>query len=258
MAPSNSQVTSGLNSRIFQLLSRVEYRKAVSSEEREEVFRLRHDAYVREGAIDRRDDGLFRDEVDDACNTSIYAVYIDGNLVSSIRLSVATPSDPDIPTAHVFPELIGPEISRRLTIVDPTRFVADHVGSRKFPELPYITLRIPWLAMDFFDADLMLAAVRPEHEAFYRRLWGNRTLCGARTYPGLLKPVSLTVLDYAAARDTVCRRYPFFNSTEVERESIFAGAQPAGIGWSERSLALRQDRFVGHGARQSQLSVCGS
>jgi hypothetical protein len=106
-------------------------------------------------------------------------------------------------------------------MIDPTRFVADHVVSRSYPELAYVTLRLPWMAMEHFGADLMLAAVRPEHEAFYRRLWGNSVWAGARAYPGLTKPVSLTVLDFPLAREAVHRRYPFFKSEFSERELLF-------------------------------------
>jgi hypothetical protein len=256
MAESSLQVPAGLNSRVFQLMPRVDYRIANTPEQKEEVFRLRHDAYVREGAITKRSDRLFYDEVDDTRNTFIFGVYIDENLVSSIRLSVTMPGSDEIPTAHVFPEMIGPDIQRGLTIVDPTRFVADHESSRRFPELPYITLRIPWLAMEYFNADLMLAAVRPEHEAFYRRLWGNRTVCSARSYPGLLKPVSLTVLDYRAARDGVRRRYPFFASTKAERESLFDSPQPVEPGPRRTCWSLQRGGMQARGGAPDRLLAC--
>lgn len=221
MASSEQVGAAGLNERIVRLLPRVDYRRAVRQDDKEEIYRLRHDAYVREGVIEQRPSGMFNDEVDEQVNNFLFGIRIDDRLVSSIRLSVTLPNALALPTAQVFPEILEPAIRTGKMIVDPTRFVADRLSSREFPELPYITLRLPWLAMEYFDADWMLAAVRPEHEPFYRRLWGNRTVCAARSYPSLSKPVSLTVLDYPAARDAVHRRYPFFKSTRAERESLF-------------------------------------
>lgn len=77
-----------------------------------------------------------------------------------------------------------PKLVSREVIIDPTRFVADHEISRAVPELPYIALRIPWMAMGHFKAEIMLAAVRQEHQSFYRRLWGNELLAPPRRYPG--------------------------------------------------------------------------
>ncbi|HEV2000779.1 MAG TPA: hypothetical protein VGQ97_09890, partial [Xanthobacteraceae bacterium] len=87
--------------------------------------------------------------------------------------------------------------------------------------LPYITLRLPWLACEYFNADVCLATVRSEHQAFYRRVFGQRPKCPARTYPGLMKPIALMMLDYRQGRDQVNARYPFFRSTVFERRMLF-------------------------------------
>jgi hypothetical protein len=42
-----------------------------------------------------------------------------------------------------------------------------------------------------FNADYGLAIVRPEHQAFYRRVFLHETWCEPRLYPGLVKPVGL-------------------------------------------------------------------
>lgn len=229
---------STLNDRVLEKMERVEYRLATDPGDLDEIFRLRYCAYLREGAIPPHASGRFSDDVDTASNTFIIGVYVDGCLSSSIRLSVTLPGRTQLPTAHVFPEVLLPEIAAGRIIVDPTRFVADHGMSRQLPELPYITLRIPWLAMEYFEADLMLAAVRPEHQAFYRRLWGNRVLCPARPYPNLSKPVALTALDYAAVKETVHRRYPFFRSTAQERHALFGPPAPL----ARRSEWVKVDR----------------
>lgn len=213
-----------LNDRVSRLLEDVEYRVMHRNSDRNAVFRLRYNAYLKEGAISENAEGLFYDEDDSAPNAVLIGVYVSGVLAGSIRLHVTCANGKYLPSTSVFPEFLEPEISAGRKIVDPTRFVADFEMSRKFPELPYITLRVPWMSMEYFGAELMLAAVRAEHQAFYRRLWGNQPVCPPRPYPKLSKPICLTVLRYRLARENVLERMPFFASTSREREMLF-GAQ---------------------------------
>ena len=74
-------------------------------------------------------------------------------------------------------------------IIDPARFVADPDKAKRFPELPYVTLRLAYMACEYFKADLGLAIVRPEHQAFYRRVFLHETIAEPRLFPGLIKPV---------------------------------------------------------------------
>jgi N-acyl amino acid synthase FeeM len=215
------ELPTSLVDRVERLLQRVDYRRAESAEERSAIFRLRHEAYLREGAIAPKPSGEFSDPVDDRDNVWIFGVYIDGRLASSIRLSITIPGSVEIPALDVFSDVLLGDISAGKRVVDPTRFVADRESSRQYPELPYITVRLPWLASEYFDADYLLAAVRPEHQAFYKRTLGHRAVCAPRPYPNLQKPVSLMALDYRAARERVHRRFPFFRSNYFERRMLF-------------------------------------
>lgn len=214
-----------LNDRVMRALDRIEYRQALCPQDREQIFNLRYHAYLREGAIAPNDEERFTDPVDDQPNCLIFGVYADGELAGAIRLGISRAGMPQIPTATVFPEAVLPQIEAGSVLVDPTRFVADGRWSRELPELAYLTLRLPWLAMEHFGADIMLAAVRREHYPFYRRLWGNTVVSPPRLYPGLAKPVMLSQLDYARAAPRVEALYPFFRARANERAAIFgAGA----------------------------------
>jgi hypothetical protein len=148
-------------------------------------------------------------------------------------MHVSTPSMPDIPAAHVFPEILKPEIEAKHVIVDPTRFVADPAAARLFPELPYLTVRLGYLAAEYFNADRVLATVRSEHQAFYKRVFGHKVICPPRPYPTLTKPISLMSLNYPEARETIVRRHPFFRSTLFERRMLFERVDQA----AQRSAA---------------------
>jgi hypothetical protein len=213
-----------LNDRVMELLQRVDYRLATTADEREPIYALRYNAYLREGAISANSSKRFADPVDEQENTWIFGVYIEGLLASSIRLTVTTARSKDIPALHVFSDVLPAEIENGRTMVDPTRFVADRELSRRHPELPYVTLRLPWIAMEHFKADWMFAAVREEHQGFYKRLWGHQILCPPRPYPELDKPISLMTLDYRSVRDEVHRQRPFFRSNYFERRMLFGQA----------------------------------
>jgi hypothetical protein len=217
-----------LTDRVLALLERVDYRRVETTEEREAIFRLRYNAYLHEGAIPPSASERFADPLDDASNAWIFGVHVDGELASSIRLHVASRQFPDLPALNVFSDLLSPEIGAGKTIIDPTRFVADRSASRRFPELCYVTTRLAWLASEFFHTSLLLATVRAEHQAFYRRVFGHRLICDPRHYPSLAKPISLMALDYALARERVPQRYPFFRSTFFERRMLF-GRTPAAV-----------------------------
>jgi hypothetical protein len=154
-------------------------------------------------------------------NAWTFALFVDDVLASSFRMHISTPEHPDLPALHVFPETVTPEIQAGKTIIDPTRFVADPVSARRYPELPHVTVRLGYMAAEYFKADIVLATVRAEHQAFYKRVFGHKVICPPRPYPTLTKPISLMMLDYPSAREQIIRRQPYFHSTMFERRMLF-------------------------------------
>lgn len=218
-----------LNHRVAVLLERIDYGLAESAEDRDAIFRLRYRAYLREGAITPNAEEVYCDPFDATGNAWIFGVHIDGELVASLRLHVTTPAFRDLPALAVFPDLLQPLVETGQVIIDPTRFVTDQAASRRFPCLCYVTTRLAWLACEYFNADLLLATVRQEHQAFYRRVFGHRPICAPRHYPSLTKPISMMGLDYASGKDRVLQRHPFFRSTHFERRMLFAPHAEAGL-----------------------------
>ena len=124
-------------------------------------------------------------------------------------------------SAEAFGEILFPRLDRGEIIIDPTRFVADPEKAKRFPELPYVTLRLAYLACEYFNANIGLAIVRAEHQAFYRRVFMHETIAEPRFFPGLLKPVGLMAADFPAMREKVFQRYPMMRSTAFERRMLF-------------------------------------
>lgn len=208
--------------RLFNALEKVDYRAAVSDADRDAVFRLRYDAYERERAVAPTPSRRLFDRYDDLANTMVTSIHLDGGLAATIRISVMTPEQPDGPDGPPFADVVGPMLADGKVLIDPTRHATDEAFSNAYPGLmPYLTTRVAWMAAEYFDADVILASVRTEHQAFYRRVFGCVLICEPRPYPPLTKPLSLMMLDFKAAREKVLQRYPSFRSTAFERRMLF-------------------------------------
>src|ERR1700686_3138023 len=218
---SGADRTSAASGRSSDLLNQVDYRLARTPDEKDEIYRLRYRAYLREGAVKESADQRVIDQYDDLPNSWTFGVFIQGILCSSIRISVLTSEWRLSCSAEAFGEILNPRLDRGEIIVDPTRFVADADKAKRFPELPYVTLRLAYMACEYFNADIGLAIVRAEHQAFYRRVFLHETIAEPRFFPGLLKPVGLMAADFPAMRQKVFQRYPMMRSTAFERRMLF-------------------------------------
>jgi N-acyl amino acid synthase FeeM len=217
---------SRFSDRVLRLLERVEHRCAVTSAEKEAVYRLRYEAYIREGLIEPRADGQLYDEaLDDAPNAWITTTFIDGELASTVRVHVASDESGVLPALGSYSDLIMPHLKKRRVIIDLTRFAARIELARRFAGLPYVALRPTWQAMEYFETDFPLATVVEQHQAFYRRVFGFTPWCQPRDYPKFNFKVACMGLDFRAVKERVEARYPFFRSTRAEREALF-GRRP--------------------------------
>jgi N-acyl-L-homoserine lactone synthetase len=234
---SSSGLEDSFSDRVARLLDRIDCRLADSGEEREAIFRLRYEAYLRDQGIAPNSSKMFSDAYDDAGNVYLFGLYIDNELASSIRIHVASKEHPEFPTGEAFSEILQPKLDAGNVLVDTTRFVVDENLARLHRALPYATLRLSGMAAHQFRADYLLAAVRTEHQAFYRRVFRYELVCEPRPYPMLTKPICLMMVNYPTFVDQVHRRYPFFRSTFVERRMLFerrrqpafANREPAGL-----------------------------
>jgi len=227
----------------LDLLDQVDYRLARTPVEKEEIYNLRYRAYLREGAVKPSADQRVTDQYDDLPNSWTFGVHIDGELHSSVRISVLTSEWRQSCSAEAFGEVLLPRLDSGEVIIDPARFVADPDKAKRLPELPYVTLRLAYMACEYFNADLGLAIVRPEHQAFYRRVFLHETIAEPRLFPGLLKPVGLMAANFPAMREKVFKRYPMMRSTAFERRMLFE--------WRNERIATSRSRA--HGLERASI-----
>jgi len=231
--------------KVQDLVERVQYKRVHTRYHLEEILSLRYEAYLKEGALDPHPSGKLEDQFDRGANVRNLGVYLDGELISALRIHVLKGDQRVSPATETFPEFLFPELDKDKLILDPNRFVADYRRARFLPELPYATLRLAFMAADFYNADMTTATVRAEHQAFYARVFHYRSLCKPRTYPKLTKPIALMGADFRRERSAVLQRYPFFASTIAEREALF-GDNPGRMRATPMPEGCQRPRKDGH------------
>ena len=193
------------------------------------IYLLRYRAYLHGGLILPSESQRVTDHYDDAPNAWTFGVYVDGELCSSIRISVLTSEWRMSYATELFGDVLHPRLDRGEVFIDPTRFVADPEKAQRFPELPYVTVRLAYLACEYFNADIGLAIVRAEHQAFYRRVFLHETIAEPRSFPDLLKPVALMASDFRTVREKVLARFPIMRSSAFERRMLFERASASAV-----------------------------
>jgi N-acyl-L-homoserine lactone synthetase len=239
-AVARSDSTGNFVERASKLLDRIDYRRADNSAERQAIFHLRYQAYRRDGGIPENAEQRFSDSYDDAENGYLFGLYIGGELATAIRLHVGSKEHPDFPSLKVFSDYLQPQLDAGKILLDTTRFVADEKLSRRYRGLPYATVRLCVLAAEYFGADHVLAAVRQDHQEWYRRSFGHELVCEPRAYPYLSRPIGLLTVHFPTIAAEWYRRYPFFRSTLFERRRLFERTANAESKPAERQHRLAQ------------------
>ena len=205
-----------------KLLDRIDYRLIQTPAEKDSVYLMRYRAYLHGGLISPSESERIIDPYDDAPNAWIFGIYLDGALCSSIRLHVLTSELRMSYTTKLFSDVLDSRLDRGEVFVDPARFAADPEKARLFPELPYATLRLAYIACDHFNADTGLAMVRTDHQAFYRRVFLHETVSEPRAFPGWHSmKVVLMASDFRKLRERVLARFPILRSTVFEQQMLF-------------------------------------
>jgi hypothetical protein len=203
------------------LSDRVDYRLMETPEEKDCIYLMRYRAYLHSGVTAPSESQRVSDRYDDAPNAWIFGIYVDGELCSSLRLNVLTSECRISGTADLFGDVLHPRLDRGEVFIDPLRFAALPEKARRFPELPYLTVRLAYLACEHFNADTGLALVRAEHQAFYRRVFMHEVIAEPRSFPGFLPKVALLASDFRARREEVLTRFPIMRSSAFERQMLF-------------------------------------
>jgi hypothetical protein len=237
--------------RVMRILERVEYRRAETEEEKAAIFRMRHEAYTRDGKVAVRPSGMFHDAFDETPNAWLIGAFFDGELASSIRLHVSASLGAPLPATAVFSDVLAPRLKAGQCLIDITRHVNRLEFTRQFPEMPYVTVRPVSLAEQYFDADYVVGAVRLEHQGAFKRMFGMVLWAAPTEYPGLKRFMPLLAYDCVASRPRTHARYPFYRSNPMERDKLFRNSSNT---FEDSRLAIRGE--AEHDLKESKATAC--
>jgi hypothetical protein len=207
---------------ILSLMERTEYRRCESGEDLEDAYRLRYRAYHSNDMIPDCASGMIRDDLDEQPNAFTFGIYVDGQMVSTLRLHHVSAAHPECPSTSAFGDIVRPMIAAGRTFIDPSRFAADPAWARDYPQIPYITLRLAIMGSEHFEVDDCLITIREDHALFYKRTFSAEMLSEARPYPGVFNRVQLFRSSLAVNLKRTLERFPFFRSTPMEQRMMFA------------------------------------
>ncbi len=216
----------GYTDKVRDFIDIVEIRRATDSEDLDEIYRLRYEAYRRENFIRPNPGKMCIDELDDSKNHFDFGFYLNGRLLSSMRLHIVTSQEPQCATMLAFPEIVGKWLDEGKTLIDPSRFVTNLECSALYPELPLVMMRLPIMAAQYFNADNGVFTVRPEHVAFYKRVFRAKEMSEFRKFPYVDFNVILMRTDTNNPEKGIFKRYPYFKSSYLEQRALFKKSSP--------------------------------
>lgn len=213
---------SGFVGNVLDLMKRLECRRIKTKEDHEAVFRLRYKAYINNDLIEPNQKSVSVDSYDLLPNCQIFGLYVEGELLSSIRIHRVDADTPWSPAMKYFGWKLAPEIEAGQTFVDGSRFCVDPDRSSEFPAMPFLTVRIAYMASVYFNAAYNISVIRGEHAAFYRRYYGFERWVADVKLDWFKLPVDLYVGDMRVNRERIDQRLPFMQSNIEERMMLFS------------------------------------
>jgi hypothetical protein len=188
--------------------------------DKRDIYRLRYRAFIADGVITPRDDGLFCDDFDELTSTSTIGAYTNGSCVGTFRLAFGTPDSdgPTMPCQTIFSEVNELHRSGYQSLVEFTRMVvAPEITNTSFRTTLYATLvRAGMMIAHAARVDYGLISIHPDKVRFYEMMCGFQSIAQAESYPGINAPAVLLGRDFTALELKRTRQNPFFRISASE------------------------------------------
>jgi hypothetical protein len=237
--------------RSLRMMDGVEYRRIRTSEELGDIIALRHKAYrARNVYVDPHRPMTDEQDLDPAFYT--FGVFLDERLVSTLRVHIVTSSNRECNSGHYFAATLNPLLDQGMTFMDPTRFAIDPERSAELQGLPFITLRLGFIAAKHFRTDYCLSMIKEQHEGFYRSVFRSTQLTPYARFDAVHSRYAL-FSSPKSMEEPICARFPIFRSTATERSMLFdepKTGQPRVLSVRPTArIAIRQHEMQVHPAR---------
>lgn len=187
----------------------------------DDVFRLRHQCYLRSGAIAGRPDGRFRDTFDDLPNHFSYLARDErGEALATVRISVLRPDLGwnDTPACHVFGDDPNFQSIARSSYVEASRLCFAHTARR---DAFYGLLGHMAATAERYAVEWLAACPRVEHSQIYQRLYGFRPMAAPRPYFGVNFETELLATRVSEIRELASRTLWMDLAWDRARANVF-------------------------------------
>lgn len=190
-----------------------------------DAYALRHRAYVQEGALKPRMNGVFVDKYD-LSRTSVLLGVIeeDAGVVGALRLGIQPPARHGIadfasgPEFVVFPEALAELEADDRPIASGARFAVEPGHPRRSAIAMMLLLSL-LICSRASGAKWGIATARGSHLLFYRRLLCMSEVAPARRMPGLEFDYTLLAGDLDRDFEIACAQFPDACREQIERTS---------------------------------------
>lgn len=176
--------------------TRYSARLATDAKTQQEAYRLRYDSYLASGYIQPNESRLFKDVYDELPNCRTVVIYDEGVPSASVRVcALAFGSRKRSPASDAFPEEVRKLLNEQTAIgagargIETTRLVRSPAADNN-QGLVFLLYRMAGFLGMTAHTHILLACVRQNHAAFYKRL-GYEAVTEPRAYPGLSCPMQL-------------------------------------------------------------------
>jgi hypothetical protein len=197
----------------------LELRRVRTAADHDAVYALRYRAYHAAGSLPGNATGRFSDAFDDGDHVITFLVLRGGVPVASTRTLVARDGQMSALTSFAAFAPFMTHYHSRQVLVEANRFVIDPPHQSSLDVL-YALMKANVLRCELEGADVFVAGIRAEHQAFYRRVLHMRVVSPPFRYPGLTVEMSLMEVDFPVHIPAVRLRSPRLAVTPGELEAF--------------------------------------
>lgn len=219
--PSPVASTNALFRNIASFLDRVEYRLCRDAHDMTEIAKLRYRAYSGGSLYAQNELDQLIDDLDYSPNCFVFGIFLDGILVSTIRIHYVSNECTDSLSAKIFPDIVLPRVAQGEAFIDPTKFAVDPEFAGKIRALPFLTIRMASMACEYFPVNGVLTLIAGHHSGFYEKIFKAKTVGEPRAVEGVLVQPKLMICSKYDFRDHVLTNYPFLLPRPGEPEALF-------------------------------------
>jgi hypothetical protein len=203
-----------------------------SNSDKRDIYRLRYRAFIKDGVIERRDDGMFNDAYDGLASTCTLGAYQGETCVGTFRLAFADgrAAKATMPCQELFGEVAGLQDQGYVRLVEFGRMVVEPTMlNTSFRTTLYATMvRAGMIVAEAGNVDYGLISVHPKLARFYEMMCGFRAMARAESYPGINAPAVLLGRDFGGLNQKRSKQNSFFRISAGEiaqaRSELFPGA----------------------------------